>query len=241
MAGALRTASFGSASQSRFKMLKDTEPDGPTAVMELWCGWFDTWGAKGRVRRSASNFATELADVLASGASANIFAFHGGTSFGFDAGANLYHEFEPHVTSYDYDALLTEDGQPTPKYHACREVIARHTGRDLHLGEAGGTSGVDDDGALTAADGPSSINVVLDEVCPMLDSKTLGLLASERITNVADGQPGVRSAAPQSIEALGEGNGCVGYSSRLGSASGLRTRCTRAHATPDTQPHTLTS
>ena len=35
-------------------------------------------------------------------------AFHGGTSFGFMAGANLYHEFEPHVTSYDYDALLTE-------------------------------------------------------------------------------------------------------------------------------------
>jgi beta-galactosidase len=52
--------------------------------------------------------------------------FHGGTNFGFTNGANHHHAYAPTVTSYDYDAPLTEWGDPGPKYHALREVIARH-------------------------------------------------------------------------------------------------------------------
>jgi len=40
--------------------------------------------------------------------------FHGGTNFGFTAGANHKDVFEPTVTSYDYCALLNEYGDYTP-------------------------------------------------------------------------------------------------------------------------------
>ena len=56
----------------------------------------------------------------------NIYMFEGGTNFGFMNGSNYYNELTPDVTSYDYDALLTEDGQITEKYRRYREVIAKH-------------------------------------------------------------------------------------------------------------------
>ena len=53
--------------------------------------------------------------------------FHGGTSFGFMNGANWDHEtYEPDVTSYDYDAPVSESGVLTKKYFAFRDVIAKH-------------------------------------------------------------------------------------------------------------------
>ena len=60
-----------------------------------------------------------------------MYMFIGGTNFGFTSGANHYEKFAPDVTSYDYDALLTESGDITPKYLAVREVIQRHTGAEL--------------------------------------------------------------------------------------------------------------
>ena len=52
--------------------------------------------------------------------------FHGGTNFGLTSGANDKGVYRPTVTSYDYDAPLDEAGNPTPKYHAFREVISRY-------------------------------------------------------------------------------------------------------------------
>ena len=53
--------------------------------------------------------------------------FEGGTNFGFTNGSNYYDELTPDVTSYDYDALLTEDGQITAKYTAFQNVIRKYT------------------------------------------------------------------------------------------------------------------
>ena len=36
--------------------------------------------------------------------------------------------YEPDVTSYDYNAPLDESGQPTPKYYRFRDIIAKDTG-----------------------------------------------------------------------------------------------------------------
>lgn len=59
-------------------------------------------------------------------ASVNIYMFYGGTNFGFTAGANGGEkEFLPDITSYDYDAPLTEAGDPTAKYFAIRDTIAQ--------------------------------------------------------------------------------------------------------------------
>ena len=52
--------------------------------------------------------------------------FHGGTNFGLTSGANDKGVYRPTITSYDYDAPLDEAGNPTAKFHAFREVIARY-------------------------------------------------------------------------------------------------------------------
>ncbi|HAL19709.1 MAG TPA: hypothetical protein DCP17_03015, partial [Ruminococcaceae bacterium] len=42
--------------------------------------------------------------------------FHGGTNFGFMNGANYADTYQPTVTSYDYGAFLTENGEYTEQY-----------------------------------------------------------------------------------------------------------------------------
>ena len=63
--------------------------------------------------------------------------FHGGTNFGFTNGANDKGNYVPIVTSYDYDAPLDEAGNPTAKYWAMRDVIAKHA----RTGSAGRRTG----------------------------------------------------------------------------------------------------
>jgi beta-galactosidase len=63
--------------------------------------------------------------MVENGKSFNLYMFHGGTNFGWTAGANFGRTYEPDVTSYDYDAPLDEMGNPTPKYFAFRDVLMR--------------------------------------------------------------------------------------------------------------------
>jgi beta-galactosidase len=51
---------------------------------------------------------------------------HGGTNFGLTNGANHKGRYLPITTSYDYDAPLDEAGNPTAKYRAFRDVIAKY-------------------------------------------------------------------------------------------------------------------
>ncbi|WP_405468478.1 beta-galactosidase [Streptomyces canus] len=124
--GTLATVTFGSRVEENLAALRAHQPRGPLMCSEFWIGWFDHWGGPHHVR-PAADAAADLDRLLAAGASVNIYMFHGGTNFGFTNGANHKHAYEPTVTSYDYDAPLTESGDPGPKYHAFREVIARHT------------------------------------------------------------------------------------------------------------------
>ncbi|MGW4526807.1 beta-galactosidase [Amycolatopsis sp. NPDC004378] len=123
--GVHRTASFGSAAEARLKVLREHQPTGPLMCSEFWNGWFDHWGAHHHTT-SAADAAAELDALLAAGASVNLYMFHGGTNFGLTSGANDKGVYQPLVTSYDYDAPLDEAGDPTPKYHAFRDVIARY-------------------------------------------------------------------------------------------------------------------
>ena len=120
-----RTASFGSRSPERLATLRRHQPTGPSMVSEYWVGWFDYWGS-GHHTTSAAAAADDLDQLLATGASVNIYMFHGGTNFGLTNGANDKGTYEPTVTSYDYDAPLDEAGHPTAKFWAFREVIARY-------------------------------------------------------------------------------------------------------------------
>ncbi len=122
---ALATINCGSKIKEHFERLKTFHGEKkPFMVMEFWIGWFDAWGDDHHHTTSTEDAVKELTDCLAQG-SVNIYMFHGGTNFGFMNGANYYQQLAPDVTSYDYDALLTEWGEPTDKYHAFREVIGR--------------------------------------------------------------------------------------------------------------------
>ncbi|MFF8443973.1 beta-galactosidase family protein [Streptomyces californicus] len=123
--GALATANFGSRSAHHLSVLSALRPEEPLMTTEFWIGWFDRWGAHHTVREP-DQAAGELDELLATGASVNFYMFHGGTNFGFTNGANDKHTYRPTITSYDYDAPLDEAGDPTEKYTAFRDVIAKY-------------------------------------------------------------------------------------------------------------------
>lgn len=123
---ALATINCGSKIKEHFKTLKDFHQEKkPLMVMEFWIGWFDAWGDSEHHTMDDKTITNELADILEEG-SVNIYMFHGGTNFGFTSGANYYGKLAPDVTSYDYDALLTEWGDITPKYLLFKEIIEKH-------------------------------------------------------------------------------------------------------------------
>lgn len=120
---------FGTGdAQGEFAKLRKLRPQGPFMNGEYWDGWFDHWGDK----HNTPDAKKQIADVqwmLDQGYSLSLYMFHGGTSFGWMNGANWDKgEYQPDVTSYDYDVGLDESGRPTPKYFAFRDVIAKATG-----------------------------------------------------------------------------------------------------------------
>jgi beta-galactosidase len=120
-----KTGSFGSRSAERLATLRRHQPTGPLMCAEFWNGWFDHWGAHHHTTPTA-DAAAELDELLATGASVNLYMFHGGTNSGFTNGANDKGVYQATTTSYDYDAPLTESGEPGPKYWAFRDVIAKY-------------------------------------------------------------------------------------------------------------------
>lgn len=120
--GVLQSANFGSHAKEQFEILRKHIGNQPVMCMEFWVGWFDSWGDKHHTE-DPKKHAEDLRDILEQG-SVNIYMAEGGTNFGFMSGANYYDSLTPDVTSYDYDALLTEDGQITEKYLEFQKVIA---------------------------------------------------------------------------------------------------------------------
>lgn len=128
--GCLSTLNFGSRVEENFRAHDRLFPDSPKVCMEMWDGWFDAWGDDKHHTTSAEDYAKVVDDMLKRG-SLNMYMFIGGTNFGFTSGANHYEKFAPDVTSYDYDAVLSECGDITPKYHALRNVISKYVDSEL--------------------------------------------------------------------------------------------------------------
>ncbi len=128
--GCMATLNFGSRVEENFKAHDELFPDQPKMCMEMWNGWFDAWGDEKHHTTSAEDYA-KVVDVMLKRGSLNMYMFIGGTNFGFMSGANHYERFAPDVTSYDYDAILTECGDVTPKYYAVRDVIKKYVSEPL--------------------------------------------------------------------------------------------------------------
>jgi beta-galactosidase len=57
---------------------------------------------------------------------------HGGTNFGFTAGANAWWgKYQPYITSYDYKAPISEGGIPTENALAIRKLIKQYATWDI--------------------------------------------------------------------------------------------------------------
>ena len=114
--------------KTAFANLAKVRPNGPKMSGEYWDGWFDSWGEKHHTTDAAAQ-AADLKWMLEQGYSVNLYMFHGGTSFGWMNGADLDEgKYKPIVTSYDYDAPVSESGELTPKFYLFRDVIREATG-----------------------------------------------------------------------------------------------------------------
>jgi beta-galactosidase len=120
------TGNFGSRSKENAAVMKDFMAkhgkNWPIMCMEYWDGWFNRWGEP-IIKRDGQDLANEVKEMLAVG-SLNLYMFHGGTNFGFYNGCSARGALDlPQVSSYDYDALLTEAGEPTDKYYHVQKAI----------------------------------------------------------------------------------------------------------------------
>ena len=176
---------FGSKALENLRGLRVFRPEDPFFCAEFWCGWFDHWYEEHHTR-TVQSITADIGELLDSGASLNIYMFHGGTNFGFLNGANHTDGvYMPTVTSYDYCALLSECGDLTPAYHAVRALLGQT-------------------GPLTVSDCPKAAygKVELTEQAPLLPQ-------ADRLATP------VRTAQTQTMEELGQDFGFTLYRTTL--------------------------
>lgn len=128
-AGSLPGSAVGLDSGSSlkdFELAAKMNPGVPVFSSETYPGWLTHWGEKW-ARPDTSELLKEVKFLMDNKKSFNFYVIHGGTNFGFTAGANSGGKgYEPDVTSYDYDAPINEQGNPTPKYYALRNLLGTY-------------------------------------------------------------------------------------------------------------------
>lgn len=132
-AGSLKDAAIGLDSGSdsaAFAQATLHNPNVPAFSSETYPGWLTHWGEKW-ARPDTTELKKEISFLLKNRKSFNFYVIHGGTNFGYTAGANAFSptQYQPDLTSYDYDAPINENGDATPKYHMLRRLIAEYTGK----------------------------------------------------------------------------------------------------------------
>jgi len=193
--GIFPTANFGSRAKVAYSCLKDFNGGGPCMCTEFWLGWFDAWRDGKHHTTDPDEAAKELKELLENG-SVNLYMFEGGTNFGFMNGSNYGTHLTPDVTSYDYDAVLTEDGQLTEKYHKLKKVITEHIQKEP---EVEPTVPVE---RRAYGKIPVSQKVDLFHALPKLDAP-------------------IETVAPRSMEQAGQGYGYMLYSTILDTSTEL--------------------
>ncbi|GMS80811.1 hypothetical protein PENTCL1PPCAC_2986, partial [Pristionchus entomophagus] len=93
---------------------------GPLVNSEFYPGWLVLWGQKEQQLPSDEAMITTAKTMWDKGASINFYMIHGGTNFGFWNGAETN---APVITSYDYSAPISENGDYTPAYWNIRDWI----------------------------------------------------------------------------------------------------------------------
>ena len=129
-AGSLPDAAIGldpASNESNFAEATKANPNVPSFCSELYPGWLTHWGEKWQ-RPDTAGLMKDVRWLMNNKKSFNFYVIHGGTNFGYWAGANAFSpsQYQPDVTSYDYDSPINEMGQATPKYHALRKLLTQY-------------------------------------------------------------------------------------------------------------------
>ncbi len=128
-AGHVEGAAIGldsGSSRKDWDLARSMFPGVPIFSSETYPGWLTHWGEKW-AKPPVADLLKEVRFLLDNRKSFNLYVVHGGTNFGFTAGANSGGKgYEPDVTSYDYDAPIDEQGRATAKYQALRGLIASY-------------------------------------------------------------------------------------------------------------------
>lgn len=179
---------------SQITSVRREYPNVPAMAGEVYPGWLTHWGETGF---AGTNY--DLSDTLRafmqSKRSFNLYVLHGGTSFGFYAGANTDesgNNYQPDITSYDYAAPINEQGMATPKYMKYRDIIAGYLPKPL----------------------PE-----IPEGIPMLESAGIPALMPTLYASIWDNLPSPlapeESVEPQCFEHYGQAFGFILYRKQL--------------------------
>jgi len=175
-------------SSEGFELAAKMNPGVPVFSSETYPGWLTHWGEKW-ARPDTSALMREVRFLMDNKKSFNFYVAHGGTNFGFTAGANSGRKgYEPDITSYDYDAPINEQGRPTAKYFAIRKLIGSYLPKKEKL----------------------------PQIPDTIPSVEIPLVFPTRFTSVWDNLPEpIISVTPESFEAYGQDYGFMLYKTEL--------------------------
>ncbi len=190
-AGSLPGSAVGlnsGSSLADFDLAAKINPGVPVFSSETYTGWLTHWGEKW-ARRDSADLLSQVKFLMDNKKSFNLYVIQGGTNFGYTAGANSGGKgYEPDVTSYDYDAPINEQGQPTGKYFSLRHLIGSYLPKGENLFPV-----------------PPSISAI--ELTP---------IEMQPFSSIWDDLPNpVNSVHPESFEAYGQDHGFILYKTEL--------------------------
>jgi len=187
IAGALPTANGEDNIDNLKKVVNEYHNgEGPYMVAEFYPGWLDHW-AEPFQKVSTESVAAQTEKYLKAGVSFNFYMVHGGTNFAFTSGANYdnKHDIQPDITSYDYDAPISEAGWATPKYLALRKLFQQNVSYKI----------------------PS-----IPAQIPVIEIPSIKLNKAVDLFAIKEKMKPVVSDTPQTFEDLNQGYGYVLYS-----------------------------
>lgn len=188
--GVLPTANGeGNVENLKSAVNKYHDGKGPYMVAEFYPGWLDHW-AEPFIRINHEEIVKQTEVYLKNNVHFNFYMVHGGTNFGFTSGANYNneHDIQPDITSYDYDAPISEAGWATPKYMALRELMKKYV--------------------------QYSVPEIPDRI-PVTEIPEIKLTRQVEFLSLKKSIKPVVNMNPLSFEELGQGHGYVLYSKKF--------------------------
>ncbi|MFT3845206.1 MAG: beta-galactosidase [Lacibacter sp.] len=174
-------------SDGDFEQAKKRNANVPSFSSETYPGWLTHWGEK-FAKPDTNGLKKEVEYLLKNKKSVNFYVIHGGTNFGYTAGANAFSptQYQPDITSYDYDAPIDEQGNATPKYFMLKRLIQQY------------------------------VSYKIPEVPAAVKTIEIPAVEMKRSHSVWDySLPSIKTPQPQPMESFGQNQGMIVYKTTL--------------------------